>query len=77
MPRKRNQFFSVGKRNKLIDWVFHPLAKEDPRFWWVDGIVHTLNEQDPISSVEKFVRYNVPKMVEQYLKKSGRKRYSR
>jgi hypothetical protein len=68
----------VGEGNQIIDAIFHPQAKSDPRYWLVDGIAHGIIEQDPIASLQKFIRYNVPKMVEQYLKQNyRRKRYRR
>lgn len=70
--------FSEGDVNKIIDDAFHPLAKEDLRYWFADGVAHFLNEQDPIESLEKFIHYNVPHIVEQVLKETlGRRRKRR
>jgi hypothetical protein len=77
LPRKRKGFFTVGQGNKIVDAVFHPLAKRDPRYWLVDAIAHGIIEQDPLASVQKFVRYTLPKMIEQYQQNARkyRKRY--
>jgi hypothetical protein len=77
LPRRKNQLFTPGEWNKLIDAVLHPLAKQDGRYWAVDTFFHAVVEQDPRATVEKFVRYNLPKIAKQYLKQQARKRRSR
>jgi hypothetical protein len=71
MPPKKKTFFgfSEGEVNKGIDAIFHPLAKKEPLYYIADGIAHGLNERNLPVSIEKFMRYNVPKMFEAYLKK--------
>jgi len=75
LPRKRNQIFTPGESNKIIDALLHPLAKQDMGFWALDLFFHAVVEQNPRVTVEKFMRFDLPKIVEQYLKQSnGRKR---
>ena len=74
MPRKRNQIFTPGESNKIIDALLHPLAKQDMGFWALDLFFHAVVEQDPRVSVKKFIRYNLPKMLEQYLKQNAHRK---
>jgi len=72
---KKDQLFSTGERNKLIDSIFHPLAKNNLFFWIVDGGFHAAVEQDHVMTVKKFIRYNGPRILKQFLKEqSNRKR---
>jgi len=47
--------------NKLIDSFLHPIARQDPYYWVVDTVLHGLVEQDPAVTLDKFIRYNLPK----------------
>lgn len=70
----------MGEANRLIDAVFHPLAKQDMRYWAVDLFFHAVVERDPRVSVQKFMHYDLPKIAKQYLKQQARKkryRYAR
>jgi len=78
LPRKRKGFFDLtqGDLNKIVDSVFHPLAREEPIFWLADFVGHGLIEQNPILSIKKFIHYDVPKIAKQYRKRNARrKRY--
>jgi len=55
----------------------HPLAKKDMRFYVLDLGFHGLVEQDPVLSAKKFIRYDLPKILEQYGKKNSKKRRNR
>ena len=59
--------------NKLIDSFLHPIARQDPYFWVVDTVLHGLVEQDPAVTLDKFIRYNLPKILEQARKNQRRK----
>jgi len=50
------------------------MAKQDNCFWAVDLFFHAVVERDPSVSVQKFMRYDLPKIAEQYLKQQARKR---
>jgi hypothetical protein len=63
--RKKKIRYTTGELNKLIDSVCHPLFDSDKRFFLLDGFLHALVERDPITSVTKFAKYNVPKLVKQ------------
>lgn len=58
--------YTEGELNKLIDAVFHTLVRLNPEFLIIDGILHSLIEQDPTQSVLKFLHYNAPKLLAQY-----------
>jgi hypothetical protein len=66
--RKRARPYSKGELNKLVDSFVHPLCKENNGLFFVDGFLHALIEQDPPQSVSKFIKYNLPKILEQLSK---------
>ena len=61
----------------MIDAIFHPLAKTDMDYWAADLFFHAVVEQDPSVTVQKFMRYDLPKIAEQYLKEQARKKRDR
>jgi hypothetical protein len=63
--RKRKALYSKGELNRLVDSLIHPLCEEDKRFILLDGFLHGLIEKDPPKSVMKFVKYNLPEILEQ------------
>jgi len=73
MPRKRRSTYTEGEVNKLIDSFLHPIARQDPYFWVVDTVLHGLVEQDPRVTLDKFIRYNLPEILEQAMKQQRRK----
>jgi len=52
--------YTLGDLNRLIDSMFHPLAKENPGMLILDGVCHGLLEWDLPLSAEKFFKNNVP-----------------
>ncbi|RJX16128.1 hypothetical protein CW703_02095 [Candidatus Bathyarchaeota archaeon] len=44
--------------NKLIDAILHPYFKKHPELIILNGILHTLIEQNPKQSLKKFIKYN-------------------
>ena len=77
MRRKKYWLFSEGDVNYVIDDFFHPLANIDIRYWFADGVAHFLNEQNPIRSLEKFVHYDVPHILDQVFKETSVRRRKR
>jgi hypothetical protein len=77
--RRKRQAYSKGELNQLIDSLLHPLATEDNAvaILLLDGILHSAVEQDPGQSVQKFIRYSLPKILEKGKKKPRRARASR
>ena len=58
-----------GKLNKLVDDVMHPHFKQHPATIIIDGFLHAIVEQNPDESLRKFVKYNLPKLLEASSKK--------
>lgn len=71
--RKRRSTYTEGEVNKLIDGFLHPIARQDPYYWVVDTVLHGLVEQDPAVTLDKFIRYNLPKILDQAMKNQRRK----
>ena len=67
MPRQRkpSPLYTTGELNKLVDGLCHPLFKTNPGFILVDTVLHGLIEQNPSLSFRKFIRYNLPKLIDQ------------
>lgn len=65
---KSKRVYSKYEKNVIIDSVVHPLADEHWAFVLVDGALHALNEQDPIQSFMKFLKYNAPELLKRLLK---------
>ena len=49
----------------LIDSVMYPKARRNPAYRLLDGLLHGMIEQDPEVTLEKFLRYNAPKIIKQ------------
>lgn len=62
--RSKNRRYTKGQLNKLVDSLCHPFCENDARFILLDSLLHALIEQDPKVTLTKFVKYNVPKLVE-------------
>lgn len=54
-----------GPVNKTIDRLLHPYFHEYPFLILIDGLLHGLNEMDPVQSIQKFLKYNAPKLVKE------------
>jgi hypothetical protein len=48
--------------------LVHPLADSHWGFVIVDGVLHALNEEDPIQSLFKFLKYNAPELLKRILR---------
>jgi hypothetical protein len=68
--KKVRRPYTKGELNKLIDSLCHPLSKTDKRFILVDVLLHAMVEQNPPESVLKFIRYSLPKIMEEISRKS-------
>jgi len=65
---KRKKIYSKSEKNVIIDSLIHPLADQHWSFVLVDGVLHALNEEDPIESFVKFLKYNAPELLKRLLK---------
>lgn len=54
-----------GPVNKTIDRLLHPYFHQYPFLILIDGLLHGINEMDPATSIKKFVRYSLPKLIEE------------
>src|SRR6266436_8442332 len=66
--QKRRQVYTKSEKNALIDATIHPLADQHWGFVIVDGVLHALNEQDPVESFVKFLKYNAPELLKRILR---------
>src|SRR5207237_9880913 len=66
--QKRKGIYSKSEKNAIIDSVIHPWADEHWGFVIVDGVLHALNEQDPVESFAKFLKFNAPELLKRILK---------
>jgi len=66
--QKRKGFYSRSEKNMIIDSLVHPLADEHWSFVIVDGVLHALNEEDPVQSLFKFLKYNAPELLKRILR---------
>lgn len=58
-----------GELNRIIDNLIHPYFRNYPALILVDGFLHALVEQDLDTSVKKFARYNIPKLLRHLARK--------
>ena len=65
-----SKLYTQGELNKLIDSLCHPLAETDKGFILVDGLLHAFVEQNPPVTIRKFIKYNLPKLIEQLIKEA-------
>ena len=66
--QKRKNPYSRSERNAIIDSLVHPWADEHWSFVIVDGILHAFNEEEPVQSLLKFLKYNAPELLKRILK---------
>jgi hypothetical protein len=71
MRKTRREAYSKGELNQLIDSVLHPLATGENAvaILLIDGLLHSAVEQDPGQSIQKFIRYSLPRLIEAEAKK--------
>ena len=68
--KKARKLYTKGELNKLIDSLCHPLLKTNKGFVLVDGLLHAMVEQNPPETVLKFIRYSLPKIMEEISRKN-------
>ena len=69
-PSKRKP--TLGEINRSIDELFHPFFHKGPLPIIADSLAHSLVEQDPPKSLEKFLEFNFGPLVRETLKISKR-----
>lgn len=65
--------YTKGQLNKALDSILHPLFQTNEGYIVLDSLLHAAIEKNPSSSIRKFVRYNLPIILQQ----STRKRRSK
>ena len=65
--------YTKGELNKLIDSLCHPLFKTNESYILIDGLLHGIVEQKPPTTLRKFIKHNLPKLIEQIEKKDREK----
>lgn len=68
--KKTRTPYTKGELNRLIDSLCHPLSKRDKGFILVDGLLHAMVEQNPPVTVQKFMKYSLPRLLEELSRKS-------
>lgn len=70
MQRKSKKYgpYSKGDLNKAIDLLLHPLISNYPQLLSVDGLLHGLVEGNVKESIQKFLRYNMNTLAEEFWK---------
>jgi hypothetical protein len=63
LAKKKKQLYSRGQLNLLVDALVHPHTKNHPEVWGLDTVLHGLVERDPELTLQKFIRYTVPKIL--------------
>ena len=66
--QRRKSLYSKSETNAIIDALVHPLADAHWGYVIVDGVLHALNEEDPIQSLFKFLKYNAPELLKRILR---------
>jgi len=76
MPKRRRSAYTEGQINSLIDSVLHPLMKGEDKIpvMLLDFLAHSFVEQDPQKSSRKFVKYTLPKLVNETHRREGKRR---
>jgi hypothetical protein len=64
LPRRRRSPYTKGEKNKVVDALVHPWIKQYPFLRFVDGALHALVEENSQESLEKFIRYHGPDLLE-------------
>ena len=68
--KKRRRQYSSGELNRLIDDLIHPLTRQKPELIILDTLLHGMVEQNPSETMIKFIRYNLPQIIEKIMKGS-------
>jgi len=71
VQKKARKIYTRGELNKLIDSLCHPLFETNKGFMLVDGLLHAIVEKDPPRTVKKFIKYNLPGIMQQIGEKTS------
>jgi hypothetical protein len=64
--RKRaRSIYTKGEANRLIDSIIHPLLDQHPSLNLIDLILHGLVKQSLSETALKFIRYSLPKIIDE------------
>jgi hypothetical protein len=75
--RKRCASYTKGQLNKVIDDLIHPHYEQNEGLRFLDALLHGLVEQNPLESLEKSIRYNLPEIIKKIRRKQRKKELSR
>jgi hypothetical protein len=64
--KKSRRHYSKGDINRLIDTLLHPLFDHSPELMIVDSVLHGLVERNLTETARKLIRYNLPKIIEEF-----------
>jgi hypothetical protein len=71
--KKNRRKYSKGELNRLIDSLLHPLFDHSPELMVLDSVLHSIVEQNLTETTQKFIPYNLPKIVDEIIEnKSNR-----
>jgi hypothetical protein len=71
LPIKEDTSAHVSARpDRLIDGLIRPYFKQHAALIVLDGILHAQVEQNPDTSVRKFIQCNVPELLKSLTQKS-------
>jgi hypothetical protein len=69
MPKRKSEMpYTKSEINAIIDSLLHPWIDRYPWLISVDSLLHALNEGNPEESLRKFMKYNLPKVLEEIAK---------
>jgi hypothetical protein len=68
---KKRGPYTRGQVNKAIDAVVHPIAEVYPEAEVLDTLLHVANEENPRESLQKWLKYSLPKLIQRLLKESN------
>jgi hypothetical protein len=57
--KKTKTYITKGQINRVVDTLLHPTFRKEPKLRLLNGFIHALVEQEPKSSMKKFVRYHL------------------
>ena len=67
--RSERPLYTKGELNKIVDGLLHPPFTKNPEYIiLLDTFVHVLIEQDSSETIQKFIRYNLPKIIHSLMK---------
>jgi hypothetical protein len=67
--KKSKKQYSKGDINRLIDTLLHPLFNRSPELMIIDSVLHGLVEQNLTETAQKFMRYNLPKIIKKFTRR--------